>query len=205
MAKKTIYIVRHGETDYNKSGIVQGRRINASINEQGQLQRDSFFQAYKEVPFQKLYTSALKRTRESIQGFIDLGIPVESHDGLDEISWGDYDGTDLFQNEYYFDMIREWKSGNTHVRPVNGESPDDVVARQKPVMQHIVAQEEDLVLVCMHGRAIRILMCHLLECGMNKMDEFKHTNLGLYVLEYEDGVYKMIERNRTDHLIGWED
>lgn len=198
--KKTIYIVRHGETDFNKSGIVQGRKVNASINDKGKAQRDAFFEAYKDTGFQKLYTSSLVRTKESIQGFIDLGLPVESFEGLDEISWGDYDGTPLLENDYYYEMVGEWHSGNTHFRPTNGESPEDVASRQKPVMSHIVAQPEDLVLVCMHGRAIRILMSHLLEVPMKDMDQWKHSNLGLYVVEYENGKYTLIERNKVDHL-----
>ncbi|MDP4678865.1 MAG: histidine phosphatase family protein, partial [Cyclobacteriaceae bacterium] len=38
MKTKKIYIIRHGQTDYNKNNMVQGRGINSSINEFGQEQ-----------------------------------------------------------------------------------------------------------------------------------------------------------------------
>ena len=54
MTKKTLYIIRHGETDLNKAGIVQGRGMNTDLNETGRKQAESFFRAYKNVPFDKI-------------------------------------------------------------------------------------------------------------------------------------------------------
>jgi len=44
--KKTIYIIRHGETDLNRLGIVQGRGMDTSLNEKGLEQAEAFYQAY---------------------------------------------------------------------------------------------------------------------------------------------------------------
>ena len=44
---REIFLVRHGETDFNKAGIVQGRGVNSSINENGQLQAKKFFEHFK--------------------------------------------------------------------------------------------------------------------------------------------------------------
>ena len=92
MDKKTIYLIRHGETDYNRRGIVQGSGIDADLNDIGEAQALAFFESYQHVPFDKIYTSKLKRTTQSVQDFIALGIPVESHGGLNEISWGINEG-----------------------------------------------------------------------------------------------------------------
>jgi broad specificity phosphatase PhoE len=75
---KTLYIVRHGQTDLNKQGIVQGRGRDTDLNDEGRKQADLFYNAYKSVPFDKVYISELKRTEQSIQQFIDLGIPVST-------------------------------------------------------------------------------------------------------------------------------
>ncbi|HWZ34811.1 MAG TPA: histidine phosphatase family protein, partial [Mucilaginibacter sp.] len=90
---KTLYIVRHGQTDFNKQGIVQGRGCDTDLNDEGHKQAQQFFEAYKSVPFDKVYISKLKRTQQSIQPFIDLGIPYEKLSGLDELAWGIYEGT----------------------------------------------------------------------------------------------------------------
>src|ERR1700710_2370135 len=92
MILKTLYIVRHGQTDLNKQGIVQGRGRDTDLNDEGRKQANLFYQAYKSVPFDKIYISELKRTQQSIQQFIDLGIPYEKLPGLDELAWGIYEG-----------------------------------------------------------------------------------------------------------------
>ncbi|HLS39123.1 MAG TPA: histidine phosphatase family protein, partial [Sphingobacterium bovisgrunnientis] len=60
--KKTFYFIRHGQTDLNLKGIVQGRGVNTSLNDSGRKQADAFFNAYKHIPFDKIYTSTLVRT-----------------------------------------------------------------------------------------------------------------------------------------------
>src|SRR5580704_6907223 len=89
---KTLYIVRHGQTDLNKRGIIQGRGMDTNLNDEGRRQAALFFNAYKTVPFDKIYISELKRTQQSVQPFIDLGIPYEKLSGLDELAWGVYEG-----------------------------------------------------------------------------------------------------------------
>lgn len=68
-AKKTIYIIRHGETDYNKQGIIQGGGIDSSLNELGRRQAQQFYQAYHHIQFDRIYTSELKRTHQSVAPF----------------------------------------------------------------------------------------------------------------------------------------
>src|SRR5437588_6715319 len=89
---KTLYIVRHGQTDLNKQGIVQGRGRDTDLNEEGRQQAQLFYEAYKHVSFDKIYISALKRTQQSIQPFIDQGILYEKLSGLDELAWGVLEG-----------------------------------------------------------------------------------------------------------------
>jgi len=92
MIEKTLYIVRHGQTDLNKQGIVQGRGRDTDLNKEGRHQAQQFYEAYKDVPFDKIYISELKRTQQSIQPFIDDGLPFEKLAGLDELAWGVLEG-----------------------------------------------------------------------------------------------------------------
>ena len=41
--KKTIYLIRHGETDFNRQGIVQGSGVDSDLNELGLAQAEAFF------------------------------------------------------------------------------------------------------------------------------------------------------------------
>ena len=203
MAAKKIYLIRHGQTDYNLKGIVQGSGVDTSLNETGRRQAESFFEAYKNIPFKKIYTSSLKRSIESVQQFIELGIPWEKHAGLNEISWGIRDGKIVRSedNDYYLKMTGEWKKGNVDVKSEGGESPVEVEERIKKVMKIIISkEEEDPVLICMHGRAMRILLASVIHGNLKCMDDFHHENLCLYVLNYEGEQFNLERHNDVEHL-----
>lgn len=200
MHPKKIYIIRHGETDYNKKGIVQGGTIDAPLNETGTQQAALFYDAFKNENFDHIITSSLQRTHQSVANFIQKDISWTQEKGLNEISWGKYDGTPLFENDYYWETVESWKKGKTDTKIDSGESPQDVYDRQKPVIEKFKTLAADKILVCMHGRAMRILLCNLLNLPLIEMDTFKHTNLGLYVVEFNGEHFELIKKNFTEHL-----
>lgn len=188
MAKKTIYLIRHGETEYNRKGAVQGRGIDADLNETGQRQARAFYEKYRDTPFRKIYVSSLKRTYQTSQGFIEAGIPYERFEGLDEISWGKVEGMTLEESGYevFKTLIEKWREGEIHAALDGGESPEQVAERQTDVMRKILERkEEELILITMHGRAMRILLSRVLGFPLWEMDRFEHSNTCLYILEYD--------------------
>ncbi|HEY3402399.1 MAG TPA: histidine phosphatase family protein [Ohtaekwangia sp.] len=203
MQTKKIYLIRHGQTDFNLQNIVQGSGVDTDLNQRGRSQADAFFKDYQHIAFDKVYTSALKRSQQSVKGFLDKGIPTEALAGLNEISWGTKEGHKVTpdEDEYYHYMLKQWQLGNTSLRIENGESPEDVVKRMKPAVDHIMAHEnERTILICMHGRAIRILLCHLLNYPLKSMDMFEHVNLCLYLLNYTGSTFSVERYNDTRHL-----
>ncbi|MBO0936619.1 histidine phosphatase family protein [Fibrella sp. HMF5335] len=206
MARKDIYIIRHGETDYNRRGIVQGSGVDAPLNDMGRAQAEAFFQAYQHMPFAKIYTSTLIRTYQTVEPFVELGIPYEKLSGLNEISWGIMEGKipNNLDDEYYRNLIENWSAGNTAMPADEGESPEQVVTRQRPAMAHIMAQtNESPVLIAMHGRAMRILLSWLLDKPLARMDTFEHSNLCLYKLGYDNDTrqFTLDVANDTSHLL----
>lgn len=201
--KKTFYFIRHGQTDLNLRGIVQGRGVNTPLNENGRKQAQAFFEAYKDVPFDKIYTSTLLRTQQTIESFVQLGIPAEELIGLDEISWGIYEGREQDEEVMsgFGKLIDAWRDNQLDIAVEKGETPNQLVVRQKEAIAYMLQQpNESTVLVCMHGRALRILLCHLTEVAVCQMDDFPHTNTALYVLEYEHGKFRIVDHYNTKHL-----
>lgn len=192
--------MRHGQTDFNKNGIVQGKGVNAPLNERGKSQGRAFYDAYKNEGFQFIYTSTLQRTTESIQSFIEDGVPNEAFEGLCEISWGSSDGSVIAELPQYWEICGKWADGEVGLKAMDGESPLDVLARQRPVIEKIKNAPYDKVLVCMHGRAIRILLCELLGKELKQMDDYKHHNLGLYVVSFDGNQFELEVYNSTEHL-----
>jgi probable phosphoglycerate mutase len=204
LSSKKIYIIRHGQTDFNLQGIVQGSGVDSSLNAMGRAQAHAFFETYGAIPFDKVYTSGLKRTTQTVEQFIQLGIPHESLSGLNEISWGSNEGQKITPEEdaYYHWMMKQWEDGNTSLRIQGGESPEEVAARQQPVLEIISKHEQhETLLICMHGRAMRILLCQLLHYPLKSMDLFEHANLCLYLLEFTGTMFQVIKYNDISHLM----
>ena len=201
---KTLYIVRHGETDYNLQKRVQGSGIDSDINEKGIAQATAFYESYKHLDFDKVYLSTLKRTNQTLLPFIDLGLPYEKHKGLDEMCWGYNEGKtpDELDNDYYNWLMNEWKSGQTDIPVRGGESPQEVQNRQIEFLEYLLQQEdESTVLICMHGRAMRIFLSLLLDTDLHLMDQYKHSNVCLYILKQNaNGGFDLILNNDVTHL-----
>jgi probable phosphoglycerate mutase len=201
---KTLYLIRHGETDLNKRGVVQGRGIDSDINEHGQQQAEAFYLSYKHIPFDKVYTSTLKRTHQTVQKFIDSGIPWVQYPGLDELAWGVYEGQESSESlrKAFRQMMEYWMIGELHRKFEKGESPLEVKARQLVVLEKLMEtnNSDRNVLICMHGRAMRLFLCLLQNIPLTSMDKFPHLNTSLYKLEYNGSKFRITSFNNTDHL-----
>lgn len=200
---KELYIIRHGETELNRLGIVQGRGVDSDLNDTGRQQAEAFYKLYHTVPFDKIYTSSLKRTHQTVQGFIDLGLPWEQLEGLDELAWGLWEGQPNTEEarHAFMQLVEAWQSGNYDAKFEGGESPNEVLDRLKDAMEVVVSQTvEKTVLICMHGRAMRLLLCYLSNKPLSEMADFPHQNTTLYKVNYEDNAFKVIEFNNTEHL-----
>ncbi|SEB15369.1 histidine phosphatase family protein [Pedobacter hartonius] len=200
---KELYIIRHGETDLNKQGIIQGRGIDSDLNNTGREQAAAFYAMYKDVPFDKVYTSALKRTQQTVQQYIDAGLPWEKHPELDELAWGEWEGTQTSEHAIgaFKDMTEKWQGGDYDAHFAGGESPNDVALRLKVIIEIIKSRsDEKLILVCMHGRALRLLLCLFSGKPMSAMYDFPHQNTGLYKVTLTGDTFTITDENNTDHL-----
>ncbi len=203
MKTKKIYLVRHGQTDYNLQGIVQGSGVDSDLNATGQRQAELFFEMYQSVNFDKVYTSRLKRSIQSVQKFIDKGIPVEHYEGLNEMGYGTREGqkTSDEDDNYYLELVRRWSEGEVTLPFEGGESPVMVQNRQKPVLDKILSREDEkTILICMHGRAVRIFLALMLNYPLTEMEKFEHTNLCLYELTYTGSMFTVDRFCDTTHL-----
>lgn len=186
-------------------GIVQGSGIDAPLNEVGQFQAEAFYRAYRHIDFDKVYTSTLQRSIQSVQLFLNDGLPHTRLAGLNEINWGVKEGkvANSQDHAYYASVVKSWRNGALDQAIEGGESPLMVMERQKPALDHILAQkDEETVLICMHGRAMRIFLCLMLDHDLSHMDDFQHNNLCLYLLQYDysSGKFYLELANELSHL-----
>ena len=194
-----LYIIRHAETEYNRNGIIQGSEVDSDINDVGERQAKSFFEYYKDINFDKIYVSDLKRTFQTVRRFIESGSSYEKLKEFNEISWGINQGKsdDL---EDYARLIDTWLAGNLDNKFEEGESPNEMSVRLVKGFNKVLEDNHDIVLLCIHGRALRILLSKIIDNDLTKMDKYVHSNTGLYIIENKNNKYEIIGSNLRDHL-----
>lgn len=205
MHKTTLYFVRHGETEYNRLRIMQGRRIDSSLNETGLKQAKALASRFSDVPLDAIYTSSLTRT-------IETAAPISAHHDdvivqaladLDEMSWGVHEGIPWSERlkRLLDDMYARWDRGEFDFRVEDGESILDVQKRGVSAVEKIVEDHAgESVLVITHGRFLRILLATILEIGLERMNEIDHANTSVNVITYGGGAYSSSLLNCTAHL-----
>ncbi|MCO5234086.1 MAG: histidine phosphatase family protein [Chitinophagales bacterium] len=201
--KSNIYLLRHGQTDYNLKGIVQGRGVNSSLNHTGRWQAQQFYESYKNIPFDVVYTSTLQRTHQTIEPFIHQGLVHLIREELDEIDWGIFEGVahNKILESTYVSIMKSWTEGNLDVKIEGGESPLELHQRQYPFIQELRTGNFKNILICSHGRAIRALLCGMLGKSLSEMDTFLHNNTCLYHLQLESDSFHLLLENDTSHLL----
>ena len=182
--------------------MVQGRGVNASLNETGFEQARKAGRALSNISFDHVFTSSLIRTHETISQFDLRDTPLHAHTGFDEISWGDQEGAvaDFEAKNLYAATVNGWRAGDLTLNIGGGESPIQVMNRQKEAIRFLMEKGGENVLICMHGRAIRVLLCWLLNYPLNYMDGFPHHNCSYYSLVHNTNHFTLRDFNRTDHL-----
>lgn len=199
---KEIYFIRHGETEYNLLGIVQGSGIDASLNDKGRAQAKAFYEAYQHVPFEVVLASKLKRTQETVQLFVENNIPMETFHEINEMSWGIHEGKkgNLKMKEDYQAMVAAWRNEVYDYKIEGGESAAELAQRLERFKAHLKTREEKTILVCSHGRAMCCMMAVLRNQPYKEMEQYKHSNTGLYKVLFDGERFLLEVLNDTSHL-----
>jgi len=210
MEKTTIYLVRHGETDYNRNGIVQGRLIDSDLNETGRIQAEAVGNRLAEISIDALYSSPLKRARQTTEAIAvhHSDVPVYERTELEEMCWGVLEGRPIngsSKNELER-IYQIWDDGDFSFSVERGESILDVRERGLRVIKEILTHHQGgTVMIVTHGRFLRVLLATVLEgIGLKHMNDIAHTNTGVNRLTYTGGEFRADFINCTDHLAGIE-
>ena len=199
---KTIYFVRHGQTELNRLKIVQGSGVDSDLNEYGIRQAKAFYNYYKNKNFDLIVTSALKRTHQTVEPFLQKSVPFESWPEINEINWGIHEGlkTEPWMIEAYNKMVSQWAVGNFDANLKNGESARQLADRINLFLENIKTRTEKSILVCTHGRTLRCIMCLVKGQHLREMESYTHSNTGLFKVHWKAQKFIVELENDTRHL-----
>jgi probable phosphoglycerate mutase len=149
-----ICVVRHGETDWNTAGVLQGW-LDVRINERGRMQARELAQAFTGSRFTCVYTSPLSRaleTAEIIAALLRLPPPVR-HEGLKERNFGVIQGIPKAElAELNPALLEHIVKRNPDTRFEQGESMDECATRVLDGVMDVARQRPgERVLAITHG------------------------------------------------------
>lgn len=202
---KTLWLIRHGETDFNAQAKIQGRGVNAPLNQKGLAQANAVAEALHPLISNpaSLYASAMTRAHQTAEAIATAcGLEVQLSSQLEELNYGIFEGRAFAEVENDLNILNQhWAAGKVDLPPDQGESPQEVLARVDGFIQACISTDpnEHLIFV-VHGRVLRILFAEWLNADLSTMHHFEHHNANLNQIRWSDDCFEAIRLNDTKHL-----
>jgi len=201
-----ILVIRHGETDYNAEGRLQGT-LETELNSNGLRQAVEAAEQLKYAGISVIFSSPMIRARKTAEIIgKELDVPVVFRDALKEKCFGVGQGLLVREiQDRYGDILWEARRSLDHALP-EGESNQDVIQRLDPVLREIRQNYQGKrVLVVTHGAVARVLFRMLANPTDQQFESFQMNNCevlnfrpdsdGYYICEYST---QDTEKNYTE-------
>lgn len=199
----TIYLTRHGLTEWNVNRIMQGWG-NGELTEKGINDAKSLGKRLRNTQIDKVYSSSSKRAFETAQYIIgDRPISIIQEDDLREMNFGDWDGRirDEIEAEFPTEFKTFWETPHLF-QTDTGETFEHLKKRAISVFEKIISENESgTILIVTHSIFLRVLLTYIKDLPLS--DVFKATppgNTSLTKVEVENGKTTLIFENDMAHV-----
>ena len=199
---RLVYIVRHGTTDWNEGGYIQGQ-LDIPLNAAGRAQAQLVAQRLAAVSATALYSSDLLRAYETAQIIGQAtGLPVMQKTGLREMHFGAWQGLTSQQIRERDPEVYEARRANPHeVPPPGGETWQQFYQRAVRSL-HEVLQETDAqhIIVAAHSGVCTVLWLEALGLGYAGKRTFGNANCAIHTLAVNGQHWQAVTLNDVSHL-----
>lgn len=183
-----IRLVRHGESEGNFAGSLQGSRFDTPLSARGRRQAEALAIRLAEEAIDEAWASPMVRAKETASIVAaPHGLPLSIDADLVEFDWGVWSGRpfDGVLEQEVSAVRARWRAGETDLAPAGGESPAMAAKRAERFLGRLKVAGPRAPLVVAHGRFNRIFMAVLLGRPLSRMDEIRQRNGSLSVFEWD--------------------
>jgi phosphoserine phosphatase len=197
-----LILVRHGETHWNKDGLIQGGDSDIELNDTGLEQARKLAAFLKNEPIIAILSSPLQRavaTAEVIASQHQL--PVEIDQGLKELKVGDLEGIPIsnLRTTFSLFLLQWWQDGEAMKLP-NGESLVDLQQRAWKVIEGLLEKHKDgTAVVVSHYFVTLAIVLKALNLPLDYFTKFRLDLGGVSVLEFRDYGARLVTFNDTSY------
>jgi broad specificity phosphatase PhoE len=194
-----LIIVRHGETESNLAGLLQGQQ-DGVLSEKGRLQAKAVAEMLRNEHFSHLFSSDLMRAKETCRN-IASGHPhlkiVESP-SLRERALGEWEGR---AGQEYFKALLESGESRIHFTPHGGESIQALQRRTDLFLERLCTlPSESSILICTHGGVITTMLATLLDATLEEMLAHRFLNTSVTRMSMVGREVMLRNFNCVEHL-----
>jgi broad specificity phosphatase PhoE len=194
-----LIIIRHGETDYNVKGLIQGQR-DCNLTSNGKKQADVLAERMKDDEFDLFFSSPLSRamdTANKINKFHKK--TIQTSNLLKERKFGELEG----RHGIELDKESPGCLIDPFFQPKGGENMHDVFIRVKKYLDTKILKHKNTnkIIVVVGHKVINLsLVGILMDWGIEKTYKQKLDSTSICEVEIKDGKTKVLRFNDSKHL-----
>lgn len=197
-----LYLIRHGETLWNKEKRAQGAQ-DIKLSENGKIQGKLLADSLKDKNIDLIYASDLSRAYETAE-LIGKSVekPVTILEGIREINFGKWEGlTRDEMNNKYKEIFEEWNLRPHLAKIPGGETLKQVQKRAMEAVNGIIEKNpgKNIVMVS-HGVSIKAIIFDLLNIELSNYKKFRQDNTAVNIIDIKKPYNVLVQLNDTCHL-----
>jgi len=199
-----LFLVRHGESQGNASGLWQGHK-DYHLTKKGEHQAFLTKRSLTNVSFDKLQTSDLTRSIQTIEIICNnYSKPIEIEPNWKELHFGYWEGKSTQEINQESNLLDLWYKNPSEAKIPGGESflqlQERVIKAYNKLCIQIHRSEYKNVLLVAHGGTIRVLACYLTGIPLSNLWRLrvKHCSIARILVTYEKST--LASWNQTNHL-----
>jgi probable phosphoglycerate mutase len=199
----TIVLVRHGETEWNRSDRFRGR-YDVPLNDAGISQaKASAERIREEFSPRAVYSSPLSRAMTTARIIADLcALPVRTHPGLVDIDYGEWQGLSVDEvNQHWPDLSTAWRQKPETAAIPGGESLSLVRERALEAVRELARRHDgETIVMVSHTVVNRLILLGVLGAGNDRFWRLRQDTCAINLIFAEGPEYSLGLLNDTGHL-----
>lgn len=198
-----VYLIRHGETEWNKIGRFQGQS-DVPLSELGVLQAETMARNSVFENIDRIYASDLSRAVGTAKPLAEkFNLDIETHKEFREIHFGEWEGQyfEHILKTYPEEMNKFYTEPETIAIP-GSETFIDFEKRATDKLNEVVELNKGkTIAIVTHGATIRVILASMLSMPLNAIWRIAQFNTAVNMIRYERGGFPVLERlNDITHL-----
>ena len=198
----SIYLVRHGQTAWNREEIFRGR-TDVPLDQTGLKQAELVGQYFKGIEIHGIFSSSLSRAWQTAEKVAEChNLKVQPLQGILDMSFGNWEGRPHQEiRKSDTETYRQWVETPHQVRLPGGESLDDVRVRAMAAMEEVIRTHAGKTLILVTHRVVnKVLICGILGLDNSHFWQIAQDTTAINLIQHRDGKYILSLMNETCHL-----